>query len=72
MGALLDCALPKRNAGLIHQQLQLEALLLHHAARLLVTQALEITADDLVQRCLAADLIINNAVARHIDAHIRG
>ena len=72
MGTLFDLTLTQGNAGLIHQQLQLEAFLLHHTARLLVAQALKITADDLVQRCLSADLIINNAVARHIDAHIRG
>ena len=72
MGAFFDFALAQRNACLVHQQFQLKALLFDNAAGLLVTEALEIPTHDLIQRGFAADFIVDDAVARHVHAHIRG
>ena len=37
-----------------------------------LTERLEVAADYFVLRCVAAGVVINNAVARHIDTHIGG
>ena len=58
--------------GLIQQQLQLEDLTVHVLADLVVTEGLEIAADDLVAGGLAAGFVVHDAVAGHVHAHIRG
>ena len=58
--------------SLLHEQLQrinllLSSLILHHTVPGLI-----ITTDNLLTRSLATNLVITNAIARHIYAHIRG
>ena len=61
-----------RQACLVDQQLQLEAVVLGGAAHFLVAQALHVAAQNLLQRGLAADFVVNDAVAGHVDAHVGG
>ena len=70
MGTLFDLTLTQGNARLVHEQLELETFRLDNTAGLLVAEALEIPAHDLIQRRFTADIVINDAVACHVDAHI--
>ena len=70
MGTLFDLTLTQGNARLVHEQLELETFRLDNTAGLLVAEALEIPAHDLIQRRFTADIVIDDAVACHVDAHI--
>ncbi len=70
---LFHFALAHGQPGLIHQQFQLVALaLLDGAGDLLLAQALEVAAHDLLAGGFAADCIVHDAVACHVHAHVRG
>ena len=73
MSLLFHFALAHGQVGLIHQQFQLVALgLLDRAGDLLLTQALEVAAQDFLAGGFAADRIVHDAVACHVHAHVRG
>ena len=69
-GTLFDLTLTQGNARLVHEQLELETFRFDNTAGLLVAEALEIPAHDLIQRRFTADIVINDTVACHVDAHI--
>ncbi len=72
MSLLFHGTVADSQTGLIQQQLQLEDLTVHVLADLVVTEGLEIAADDLVAGGLAAGFVVHDAVAGHVHAHIRG
>ena len=55
---------------LLHQHFEFLKAVFTLAVTFLVAQALVVTADNLLFRSLAAHLVIDNAVACHIHAHI--
>ena len=58
------------DAGLLHQQLQLEHRLLADGALTLAAQRGVVAADDLLAGGLADRLVVEDAVAGHVDAHV--
>lgn len=58
------------NARLIHQQLELAHAALVAETHADIAERLIVAADDLLAGGLAAGVVINDAVARHVDAHI--
>ena len=58
------------NARLIHQQLELAHAALVAETHADIAERLIVAADDLLAGGLAAGLVVNDAVARHVDAHI--
>ena len=60
------------DACLIHQALDFSQLRIAREPSLVIAQGVEIAADYLVQRGVAGRGVIGDAVARHVDAHVRG
>lgn len=57
--ARFDLTLTQGNARLVHEQLELETFRLDNTAGLLVAEALEVPAHDLIQRRFTADIVID-------------
>ena len=67
-----DPAFLQMGMGLSEKKLDLVGFLLLAGTGDQSIHALVIPADDLLTGCFAADLVIDDAVARHVDAHVRG
>ena len=61
-----------RHVGLVHQQLDLGKRGLARARACHLLRCVEVTADNLVAASFAADLVVADAVAHHVDAHVGG
>ena len=60
------------DAHLLHQQLQLGNHIIGDLALLLLAQGIVVAADNLLTGGCTAGLVIDNAVANHVDTHVRG
>ena len=67
-----DAAVGGRYMSLLHDELDLVGLLLAAGAVGEALKSLIVAADDLLAGCLAADLVVRDAAAGHVDAHVGG
>ena len=67
-----DAAVGGRYMSLLHDELDLVGLLLAAGAVGETLKSLIVAADDLLAGCLAADLVVRDAAAGHVDAHVGG
>ena len=67
-----DPAVGHGDAGLLHQKLQLIEDGLGTVAAFQIAETVIIAPDDFLSGSFPADLVVDDAVPRHIDAHIRG
>ena len=71
-GSVYHPAVVGGGVGLLHQQLDLESLLIGAGAVLETIQGRVVPADDLLAGSLPAGLVVHDAVSGHVDAHICG
>ena len=58
------------DAGLLHEKLDLENLVVVRISLSFLAEGIEVSSDDLLTACFLADLIVNYAETCHVDTHV--